>query len=134
MNTTKNLIQQYYDAFNKQDMQAFMNCLSDDVIHDINQGGTQNGKDAFAKFMEHMNHCYKETASDIIIMAVEDGSHAAAEFTIEGTYLATDKGLPEAKQQQYQLPVGSFFSIKNGKISRVRTYYNMQDWINQVSQ
>jgi len=134
MQTTKNLIQQYYDAFNRQDMKTFLNCLSDDVVHDINQGGCQKGKEAFSKFMDHMNHCYKETAMDLVIMVNEDGSRAAAEFIIEGTYLSTDRGLPEAKQQPYRLPVGAFFSIDNHKISRVTNYYNMQDWLNQVTQ
>lgn len=133
MQPTKNLIKQYYDAFNQQDMKTFLSCLSGNVIHDINQGGCQNGKDAFSKFMDHMNQCYKEIATDLVIMVNEDGSRAAAEFIIEGTYLATDNGLPEAKQQHYRLPVGAFFSIENNKISRVTNYYNMQDWLNQVT-
>jgi len=133
MQTTKDLIKQYYDAFNRQDMKIFLNCLSEDVIHDINQGGRQTGKDVFSKFMEHMNHCYKEKATDLVIMVNEDGTHAAAEFIIEGTYLVTDKGLPEAVQQHYRLPVGAFFRVENNKISRVTNYYNLQDWLSQVN-
>ena len=129
----KDLIKQYYDAFNQQDMKTFLNCLSENVIHDINQGTSQNGKDAFSKFMDHMNHCYKEKAIDLVIMVNEDDTRAAAEFIIEGTYLSTDKGLPEAKSQHYRSPVGAFFSIENNKITRVTNYYNMQDWINQVA-
>lgn len=132
MQTTQHLIQQYYDAFNHSDMQTFLNCLSDDVVHDINQGASQKGKDVFIKFMDHMNHCYKETVKDLIIMISEDGTRASAEFIIEGTYLATDKGLPEAKGQQYKLPVGAFFTVKNGKITRVTNYYNLNDWLQQV--
>jgi len=131
---TKTLINKYYDAFNRQDMTAFLDCLSDDIIHDINQGNRQVGKDIFAKFMEHMNHCYRETATDLVVMVNEDGSRASAEFIIDGTYLVTDQGLPEAKQQTYRLPVGTFFTIKNNKISRVTNYYNLEDWINQVNQ
>lgn len=130
---TTNLIKQYYDAFNRQDMKTILNCLSENVIHDINQGSCQKGRDAFSKFMDHMNRCYKETVEDLIIMINEDGTRAAAEFIIEGTYLATDTGLPEAKQQHYRLPVGAFFSIENNKISRVTNYYNLQDWLNQVT-
>lgn len=133
MQTTKNLVKQYYEAFNHQDMKTFLNCLSEDVIHDINQGGCHIGKDSFSKFMDHMNQCYQETVTDLVIMVNEDGSRAAAEFIIEGTYLSTDKGLPEAKQQHYRLPVGAFFSIEKNQISRVTNYYNMQDWLNQVT-
>ena len=52
---------------------------------------------------------------------------------MNGTYLATDSGLPEAKGQTYRLPGGSFFDIRDGKIARVTTYYNLADWIAQVS-
>ncbi len=66
-------------------------------------------------------------------MINEDGSRASAEFIVEGTYLATDKELPEAKHQHYQLPCGAFFEIRNHKIMRVTNYYNLQDWLKQVA-
>jgi hypothetical protein len=31
------------------------------------------------------------------------------------------------------LPAGSFFTLENGQITRVVTYYNLADWIAQVS-
>jgi len=33
-----NLIEKYYASFNDGDMTSFLNLLTDDVIHDINQG------------------------------------------------------------------------------------------------
>jgi steroid delta-isomerase-like uncharacterized protein len=66
-------------------------------------------------------------------MASPDGTRAAAEFTVNGTYLATDEGLPEARGQTYVLPAGGFFSIQDGRIARVVTYYNLADWMRQVS-
>jgi steroid delta-isomerase-like uncharacterized protein len=52
---------------------------------------------------------------------------------IHGTYLATQDGLPEARGQAYVLPVGSFFTLRDGLIARVSTHYNLADWIRQVS-
>ncbi|MCY1665105.1 ketosteroid isomerase-related protein [Rhizobium sp. SL86] len=130
--TASDTIRAYYDAFNAQDMQAFLALLAEDVVHDINQGERQVGKPAFATFMEHMNRCYKETLTDIVIMANEDGTRAAAEFIVNGTYLATDEGLPEAKGQTYRLPAGAFFELKGGKVCRVTNYYSLNDWIAQV--
>ena len=46
---------------------------------------------------------------------------------------STTKGLPPARGQKYVLPGGAFFDIRGGKISRVSNYYNLQDWIDQVS-
>ena len=52
---------------------------------------------------------------------------------VHGEYLRSDEGLPEAKGQKYVLPGGAFFEIRHGKIARVSNYYNLQDWIAQVS-
>ncbi len=130
---TITLIKNYYEAFNKVDMDTFLNLLTDDVIHDINQGKRDIGKDAFTQFMASMNSNYKEQLVDMIIMATVDGKRAAAEFIVVGEYLKTDKGLPEANGQKYQLPAGAFFEIRDNKIARITNYYNLQDWIAQVS-
>ncbi|MDS7595905.1 ketosteroid isomerase-related protein [Agrobacterium tumefaciens] len=130
--TATETIRAYYDAFNRQDMDAFLALLSDDVVHDINQGERQAGKAAFASFMNHMNRCYRETLTDMVIMASEDGKRASAEFVVNGEYLATDEGLPEANGQKYVLPAGAFFDLKDGKVARVTNYYNLNDWIAQV--
>ncbi|MCF6369278.1 ketosteroid isomerase-related protein [Rhizobium halophilum] len=126
-------VRTYYDAFNAQDMERFLSLLTDDVVHDINQGERQVGKRAFTTFMDHMNRCYREELTDVVIMANADGTRAAAEFIVNGTYLATDEGLPEANGQTYRLPAGAFFEIRDGKVARVTNYYSLPEWIAQVS-
>ncbi|MCX2525505.1 ketosteroid isomerase-related protein [Larsenimonas rhizosphaerae] len=130
---TTQLLQRYYDAFNAGDMDAFLSLLTDDVIHDINQGGRDIGKPAFAAFMQRMNRNYRETIVDLSITTNEKGDRAAVEFTVEGQYLATDDGLPEAHGQTYRLPAGAFFEIRDDQVARVTNYYNLEDWIAQVS-
>lgn len=130
---TADLLQRYYDAFNAADMATFLSLLTDDVIHDINQGGREVGKPAFAAFMARMNRNYRETIVDLSITTNEAGDRAAVEFTVLGEYLATDEGLPEAKGQTYRLPAGAFFVIREGQVARVTNYYNLEDWIAQVS-
>ncbi|CUB05525.1 ketosteroid isomerase-related protein [Marinomonas fungiae] len=130
---TVQLLQKYYEAFNAQDMDTFLSLLTDDVIHDINQGDREVGKDTFSAFMDRMNKNYKETIVDIVVMSNEAGDRAAVEFTVLGEYLATDEGLPEANGQTYKLPAGAFFDIRDGKVARVTNYYNLEDWIAQVS-
>lgn len=127
------LIEQYYAAFNHVNMNTFLNLLTDDVIHDINQGKREIGKEAFKQFMACMNFNYKEQLVDIVIMATPDGTRAAAEFVVLGKYLQSDEGLPAAKGQEYRLPAGAFFEISDDKVARITNYYNLQDWINQVS-
>ncbi len=130
---TKELIATYYSAFNRKDVESFLSLLADDVVHDINQGKREKGKDSFRDFMGVMDAHYDEKAIELVIMVSDDGKRAAAEFIIEGTYKKTQSGLPPAKGQKYRLPVGAFFEIKDGKISRVTNHYNLNDWIHQVS-
>lgn len=127
-------IQAYYDAFNRGDIDGMIATLHDDFAHHVNEGATRLGKVAFAEFCKHMSETYKELLTDMVVFANEDGTRGAAEFTVNGTYLKTDPGLPEARGQSYVLPAGGFFTLKDGKITRVTTYYNLQDWIRQVSQ
>lgn len=126
------LIDRYYAAFNADDNDAMLACLTEDVVHDINQGGRQSGKPAFRDFLAHMDRCYRERLSDIVVMASPDGSRAAAEFVVHGAYLATDEGLPPASGQSYVLPAGAFFEVRDGLIARVSVHYNLADWIAQV--
>jgi len=125
-------VQAYFDAFNAGDTDAMLACLSDDVAHHVNEGNIRHGKPAFAEFCAHMDRCYAEQLTDMVIFDAEGGTRAAAEFTVNGTYKATDAGLPEARGQTYRIPAGSFFTLKDGKITRVTTRYNLTDWIAQV--
>ena len=127
------LIRRYYTAFNAGDVDAMMACLAPDVAHHVNEGQVRIGTAAFAQFCDHMARCYAERLDDLVIMANADGTRAAAEFTVNGTYLATDPGLPEARGQTYRLPAGGFFTVNDGRITRIVTYYNLADWVAQVS-
>jgi steroid delta-isomerase-like uncharacterized protein len=126
------LLSAYYDHFNAGDTDAMLALMAEDVIHDINQSGCETGIEAFREFFVRMNRCYRESVTDLQLFASDDGTRAAAEFIVHGTYLATDDGLPEAQGQTYQLPAGAFFTIHNGRIKRVTMYYNLQLWLNQV--
>lgn len=127
------VIADYFAAFNAGDVQGMLDCLSDDVAHHVNEGQVRRGKDAFAEFCAHMSRCYRETLTDIVIFEAQWGTRAAAEYIVNGTYLQTDDGLPQARGQSYRLPAGSFFDVADGKITRVTTYYNLADWMRQVS-
>ena len=127
------VVRRYYEAFNRGDIETMLACLADDVVHDVNQGPRRAGKTAFRAFCGHMSRCYKERLEDIVVMISSDGRRAAAEFNVDGTYVATDEGLPEARGQRYVLPAGTFFAIDRGQIARVTTYYNLTDWLVQVA-
>ncbi|WP_395327727.1 ketosteroid isomerase-related protein [Novosphingobium sp. BL-8H] len=126
------LIANYYDAFNRHDVEAMLALLAENVVHEPSQGQPRHGKAAFADFLVHMNRCYREHVHEPVVLATPDGSHASAEFRLTGEYIETDEGLPVASGQSYALRVGAFFEVEQGLIARVSNHYNLADWIAQV--
>lgn len=130
---THDLLQKYYQAFNEENLEKFLSTLHPEVIHDICQGSTETGIEAFRAFMEFCFDVCKETAKDIVIITSEEGKYAAAKLTIDGVYLKDIANYPPARGQKYMLPVHAFFEIKNGLIYRMSCFYNQKDWIKQVT-
>jgi len=127
------LITRYYAAFNAGDAAGMLDCVAEDLEHRVNEGGIRKGRAKFAEFCSHMGVSYREELKDMVIFANDDGTRGAAEFVVHGEYLKTDPGLPEARGQKYILPAGGFFEVRDGLISRITTFYNLNDWIRQVS-
>ncbi len=129
----QDIIKQYYARFNAADYEGMLALLDENVLHEPSQGEPRPGKAKFREFLAHMENCYKEQVIDPVIMASADGTRAAAEFMLQGTYLKTDDGLPAARGQRYTLRVGAFFELKDGRITRVSNHYNLQHWLRQIS-
>ncbi len=127
------LIQTYYDSFNKMDFKKMLSLLSDDVVHEVNEGEPQIGIEKFKKFMDVMDAHYSEQVKDLVIFSSSHPHRFAAEFYIDGVYKKTQEGLPQANNQKYYIKVGAFFEVKNNKIQRVTNHYNLANWIKVVS-
>lgn len=133
--TDTELVTAYYAAFNRGDWDGMCALLADDVSHDLNQGGREHGRAAFRAFLARMARSYREQLRDIAVLAGPRG-RAAAEYVVDGEYVATDEGLPPARGQRYTLPGGAFFELTgelaDRRIRRVTNYYNLQAWLAQV--
>lgn len=132
------LIRAYYAAFNAGDRDAFLALLDADVVHDISGGARELGREAFARFMRHMDRCYREQIDDLVVMTEPTGTQAAASFTVHGVYVATDPGVPPgtppASGQTYALPAAAFFRLRDGKVTAIANHYRMDDWVAQISE
>jgi steroid delta-isomerase-like uncharacterized protein len=131
--TTYELVQAYYQAFNEANIEKFVSTLHPEVVHDICQGTTEVGREAFRKFMEFCFEACNETARDIVIITSEEGKYAAAKLIVDGVYLKDVANYPPAHNQKYTLPVHAFFEIKDGLIYKMSCFYNQKDWIKQVA-
>jgi steroid delta-isomerase-like uncharacterized protein len=129
---SENVVRKYYAAFDAKDWDGMCALLTEDVAHDICQGGRQTGRAAFRKFLDHMDRCYAERTRNLVVMTAPGGTRAAAEFDLDGKYLATDAPHPPARGQTYTLRVGAFFELRDGLIARISNHYNVADWAAQV--
>ncbi|MCA0366287.1 MAG: nuclear transport factor 2 family protein [Bacteroidetes bacterium] len=130
--TAVEIVKAYYQNFNNKNWQGMLDLLSEDIRHDANQGDSRVGKELFREFLAHMDSCYDETLTEMVFFAEPADQRVAVEFIVNGTYKSTDEGLPEATGQKYVLPAGAFLDVKDGKISRVTTYYNLPLWEKMV--
>lgn len=128
------IVQAYYHCFNQQDWAGMLGLLHPAIRHEVNQGEAQIGIEAFQKFLAHMDLCYDEKLSNFTYFTEPSGQKIAVEFTVNGVYKTTDGELPPAKGQTYELPVGAFLEVVDGKIARVTNYYNLTLWVKLVSQ
>lgn len=128
----RDLLKNYYAAFNQREWDRMCSLLSKDVRHDINQGAAEIGRERFREFLSVMDRHYSEKVLDLQVFTSPDGRRAAAEFFIEGVYKESQEGLPPASGQFYRLPVGAFFDIEGGRIRRLSNHYNLKEWIEKV--
>lgn len=128
-----NVVTNYYANFNAGNWSGMLELVDDNIRHEPNQGTPRIGKILFAEFLETMDRCYQEKLTDMVFMADESGSRFAVEFTVNGIYKQGEPGLPVAQGQSYVLPAAAFLEVKDGKITRVTTYYNLEQWISLVS-
>jgi steroid delta-isomerase-like uncharacterized protein len=132
--TALDTVKNYYTAFNAKDYPGMLALLDDAIRHEPNQGEPRLGLPLFTEFMQMMDECYEETLTNMVFYAEAAGEKVAAEFTVNGIYKKADEGLPPAHGQSYVLPAASFLEVKNGKITRVATFYNLPLWIKLVSE
>lgn len=130
---TSALVLRFCAAYSRADIDGMLDCVSDDVVHDVNQGEREVGKAAFRAYLQQHARSYREEWRDVVVMSIDDGTRAAAEFSVQGTYQNAAPGLPPAQGQRYVLTAGVFFAINQGKIARVTPYYNQHDRQAQIA-
>ena len=128
------IVKQYYAEFNDRNWNGMLALVSDNILHEPNQGEPREGKELFTAFLAKMDECYEETLTKMSYYVNEDDADKiAVSFTVNGIYKKGEEGLPEAEEQAYILPATAFVDVKDGKIVRVATNYNLELWIELVS-
>jgi steroid delta-isomerase-like uncharacterized protein len=131
--TALETVELYYDRFNNKDWKGMLALLDPEIRHEPNQGEVRIGIEKFTAFLGDMDTAYEETLTEMVFFTEKSGTRVAAEFVVNGIYKKGEEGFPEAHGQTYVLPAAAFLEVKEGKITRVTTYYNLPHWIDLVS-
>lgn len=129
---TRRLIEAYFSALNARDWGAAALLLREDVIHDVDEGGREIGRHAYRDFLQRTARTCREEVGDLEIMISPSGRRAAAEFIVRGTYLSAAGEERDSAPQRYELPLGAFFEVEGGLISRITTYCNTAAWLSRI--
>lgn len=132
--TAIEIVKQYYACFNERDWEGMLGLVHPEILHEPNQGEARKGIDKFKEFLGQMDEAYEEKLTDMVFFTESTGKRIAVEFVVNGIYKKGDEGFPPARSQKYVLPAGAFLEVKEGKISRVTTYYNLPLWTKLVSE
>lgn len=127
------IVNQYYASFNQKNWAGMIALVDPEIRHEVNQGEVRIGQELYTQFLQQMDESYEETLEDLVLMSNDTGERIAAEFIVHGIYKKGDEGMPPAHGQSYVLAAGAFLEVKNGKICRVTTYYNLPLWLKLVS-
>jgi steroid delta-isomerase-like uncharacterized protein len=122
---TEALIRRYYDLFNVRDVEGMVALVTDDVVLEPGRGGRAIGREAFARILGYTNGAGSyDHARALTVTANADGSRAAAEFRLEGTFIPIDHGLQQGPGQPYVFTVWAFFEMRDGRIASVSNHYD----------
>ncbi|HMY83020.1 MAG TPA: nuclear transport factor 2 family protein [Saprospiraceae bacterium] len=132
--TSLEIVKNYYDCFNRKDWQGMLDLVDDAVVHFPNEGKPRYGKELFAHFLNKMDDAYEERLEELVFYTTSDEGKVSVQFMVHGKYKVSEEGLPPAHGQVYVLPAAAFLTVRNGRIMSVTTYYNLNEWIEKVSE
>jgi steroid delta-isomerase-like uncharacterized protein len=104
------LVGRFFAALNEGDAGRAADCLHDDAAHDRTPTERVIGREAFRWYLAARRRSVRETFADLAIMATDDGTRAAAEFTLRGE---------RADGGRHSVNAGMFFSVSDGLIERI---------------
>ena len=131
--TALEIVQQYYLCFNQKDWTGMLSLVENEIRHEPNQSEARIGIQQFTSFLQMMDDSYEEHLTDMIFYTEPTDTRVAVEFTVNGVYKKGEEGYPEAHGQPYVLPASAFLEVRNGKIHRISTNYNLPLWVELVS-
>ncbi|MBW3096058.1 nuclear transport factor 2 family protein [Pseudohoeflea coraliihabitans] len=130
---TIDLISRFLAAYSARNIDDMLDCFGEDAALDITNSERVIGRRQIRFALAERLKQFEERVGDIVIMTTENGSRAAAEFTLRGRYRSDADELPPASGQDYALAAGVFCEAEDAGLSRLSLRFNPVELRRQVS-
>jgi steroid delta-isomerase-like uncharacterized protein len=134
MGDLQELVGRFYDAFNRNDMDAAEACFDPDAVARDPGAGEKRG----AKEWRAYGETFKQAAPDARLTlrsAIEGADRIAVEGTFSGTFTAplqTPQGEAQPNGKAFSIDYVDVFRISGDRITEQTTYYDQVAFLTQM--
>jgi steroid delta-isomerase-like uncharacterized protein len=134
MGEMRAVVERFYAAFNRGDLEGARESFDPDVVTVEPSGGEMRGLDAFAGYLAVFMRAVPDAKLNLV-RAVESGDTVAIEGTYTGTFtgpLANPKGEIPPTGKAFDLPYMEIFELRRGKATTHHVYYDQIAFLGQL--
>jgi steroid delta-isomerase-like uncharacterized protein len=126
----KEVVRKAIDAFNRQDLDAYWSCHTEDTTSHEVYFPNPLTKAEMTKFVPELWHAYPDWRIETMTIIAE-GDMVAVENVMTATF-KRDHGKIKATGKSFSVREGVFFQMKDGKIQHVRVYLDRRSQDEQL--
>lgn len=129
------LVRSLFDAFNDGDLARASALVTDDFeLVDVSAGQTFRGREGCRQWLELFKTALPDARTEIVSL-ISDEARVASEHIGRGTHtgpFVTPAGTIPPTQRAVELRIGEFYELREGKIAKLRAYYDSATMMRQL--
>jgi carboxymethylenebutenolidase len=133
MSSPQQVWRSYIDAWNRHDVGAILDSVTEDFIYDERPATMDRplqGRPAFRAYLERTFAAFPDLRTDVT--SCDAGSALAfSESIMRGTHLGNLSGLP-ATRRRITTRVACVFEVRDGKLAHERLYWDRANTLRQL--
>src|SRR4029453_17251005 len=133
MSSPQQVWRTYIDAWNRHDIDAILDTVTDDFIYDERPATMERalqGRPAFRAYLERIFSAFPDLSINVTSCDV-GAVLAVSESVMRGTHLGKLSGLP-ATRRRIATRVACVFEVRDGKLAHERLYWDRANTLRQL--
>ncbi|MBW3622468.1 MAG: ester cyclase [Armatimonadetes bacterium] len=126
------VVQQVIDAYNRHDLEGFARRHSEEMVTVAPAAPPLRGLQTLRASLPQEWQAFPDAKIEVKRI-VGDDRQVAVELVWTGTYRRDLEGLPPADGQTLRLSQMGVYTVRNGRVTSLRSYYNPEDLTRQLA-